>query len=150
MVHNIKGDLLKSDCKLICHQVNCKYTMGSGIAKQIKTTFPKVYSEYKNNKAVMGDILNVDVSEIKEKFIVNMYAQNNYGIGKRQTDYEAFYQCLEKIYLLTCQKNEFSNVNIAFPYKIGCFRGGANWNIIKTMIEEVFIDREVYIYELSE
>lgn len=148
MIHYITGDLLKSDCKLICHQVNCKYTMGSGIAKQIKIAFPKVYSEYKNNKPVMGDILSVDVAESK-KFIVNMYAQNNYGIGKRQTDYEAFYQCLEKIHLLTSQDSSLFNETIAFPYKIGCFRGGANWNIIKTMIEEVFFDREVYIYEFD-
>lgn len=32
MVHFVKGDLLKSDCQYICHQVNCQKRMGSGKA----------------------------------------------------------------------------------------------------------------------
>lgn len=28
-----KGDLLKSPCNMICHQVNCQGVMGDGIAK---------------------------------------------------------------------------------------------------------------------
>ena len=39
---------------------------------------------------------------------------------------------------------------IAFPWRIGCVRGGANWAVIHTMIEEVLNDREIYFYSLGE
>ena len=34
---------------------------------------------------------------------------------------------------------------IAFPYKIGSVRGGANWEIIYKMIEEVFKDTNINV-----
>jgi hypothetical protein len=39
---------------------------------------------------------------------------------------------------------------IAFPYKIGSDRGGANWNIIYAMICEILSDWDVTIYKLEE
>ena len=32
---------------VICHQVNCQGKMASGIAKQIRNTYPQVYDAYK-------------------------------------------------------------------------------------------------------
>ena len=70
--------------------------------------------------------------------IANMISQAKFGYdGRRYTSYDAFYNCLDNL------KNRMFILNqtsIAFPYNIGCCRGGANWNIIKTMIEEVFKD----------
>ena len=39
---------------------------------------------------------------------------------------------------------------IAFPYKIGCGLGGANWEIIEKMIDVVFKDYGVFIYKLED
>ena len=36
MIKFFNGDLLKSGCDIICHQVNEYGVMGAGIAKQIK------------------------------------------------------------------------------------------------------------------
>ena len=36
------------------------------------------------------------------------------------------------------------------PYKIGCCRGGADWNIVYEMIEEIFSDDcEVELWKLD-
>ena len=48
MVHYVNGNLLDSDCPVICHQVNCMGKMNSGIAKAIREKWSKVYYEYKN------------------------------------------------------------------------------------------------------
>ena len=48
MVNYVKGNLLDSDCDYICHQVNCQGVMGSGIARQIRERWPRVYDGYKN------------------------------------------------------------------------------------------------------
>ena len=41
----------------------------------------------------------------------------------------------------------YSNYSIAFPYLIGCKRGGGDWNKIYGMIEEILGDCDVTIYE---
>ena len=46
MVTHIDGDLLEiqktMNLDVICHQVNCQGKMASGIAKQIRDTYPQV------------------------------------------------------------------------------------------------------------
>ena len=36
MIKIINGDLFDTDANIICHQVNCKGKMGSGVALQVK------------------------------------------------------------------------------------------------------------------
>lgn len=152
-LYYVKGDLLESDCNYICHQVNCQGRMGSGIAKSIKEKWPKVYTEYmkqfnhmfQEDKALLlGTIQEIFLYE--NHYIINMFAQEYYGYnGRRYTSYDAFWSCLGKI-LNKVPKGS----KIGFPKGIGCGLGGANWNVIETMIYEVLSnDYEVYIYELE-
>ena len=160
------GNLLDAPVDYICHQVNCQGRMGSGIAKQIRERWPVVYQEYQAkfdaieeeiiklcgswesqmdvSEALLGDVQFVAVGE--NKTVVNMFAQQYYGYdGLRYTSYDAFWSCLGKI-------KEYipKGSTIGFPWKIGCGLGGANWEVISTMIEEVLAeDYEVYIYILG-
>ena len=154
MVYYVKGDLLKSDCQYICHQVNCQGRMGSGIAKQIRERWPVVYEHYMtlyNTKGIdvryelLGEIQVVNVESNRN--IINMFGQESYGYdGRRYTSYDAFWSCLGKI-KATVPKGS----KIGFPAKIGCGLGGANWEVIFKMIEQVLAeDYEVYIYILEE
>ena len=162
MICYIKGDITTSNCDIICHQVNCKGKMNSGVAKAIREKWPQVYQEYwvKCEAAyqsnlysyqMLGDIqictLYDDYFKTdKHQHVVNLFAQDAYGYdNKRYTSYDAFWQCLNN--LKQCIPKD---ATIAFPYKIGCVRGGANWNIIRTMIEEVFKDRDIYFYYLND
>ena len=96
------------------------------------------------SEALLGDVQFVAVGE--NKTVVNMFAQQYYGYDVlRYTSYDAFWACLGKI-------KEFvpKGSTIGFPWKIGCGLGGANWEVIMTMIEEVLAeDYEVYIYILG-
>lgn len=169
MVHYVTGNLLDSDCQVICHQVNCQGAMNSGIARAIRSKWPEVYYEYKEKydwakgsasqhkeitvtpaAYLLGSIQCVRVYSQKEskiKEVVNMFSQEKYGYnGAQYTSFDAFMNCLWGI------KAAFApGVTIGFPDHIGCCRGGANWRIIRTMIEEVLgEDYEVYIYKLEE
>ena len=152
------GDLLKASEYFKVHQVNCQGVMGSGIAKSIKEKYPKVFEEYKNFYKFCKSIPNnqsplgiAQISMIENGAIINLFGQDGYGKG-RQTNYEAFYQGLENI------KRQIMNNNypreVAFPYKIGSDRGGADWNIILTMINVVFNDTDfsitIYKYNPNE
>ena len=157
MIHYIKRDLLESDCDYICHQVNCKGKMNSGIAKAIREKWPVVYDKYRTKyesmimhphpqvrpEQMLGDIQTILVDT--NQYVVNFFSQENYGYdGKRYTSYDAFWNCLNLL-----KEYAHPEATIAFPYKIGCVRGGANWRIIKLMIMEVFKDREVFLYYLN-
>ena len=150
MVKEIKGDLLLADVDVICHQVNCQGKMNSGIAKSIREMFPQVYHDYclicatTAPEKLLGEVQPVFVEDDKT-IVVNMFGQLNYGYdGRRYTSYDAMWSCLNKVHSYIPEGK-----TIGFPAKVGCVRGGANWAVVKRMIEEVFADREVYIYELQ-
>ena len=157
------GNLLDAPVDYICHQVNCQGRMGSGIAKQIKERWPVVYEQYiAGFKAIEEESINwedqLDVSEVllgrlqqvkvnDKQTVINMFAQQYYGYdGKRYTSYDAFWACLGGI-----RNSVPKGSKIGFPAKIGCGLGGANWEVIFRMIEQVLgEDYEVYIYMLEE
>ena len=160
------GDLLDAPVDYICHQVNCQGRMGSGIAKQIKERWPVVYEQYTAvfaereeeiiklcgsweqqidvSESLLGHLQQVPVSNTQT--VINMFAQQWYGYdGKRYTSYDAFWACLGGI-----RDSVPKGSKIGFPRQIGCGLGGANWEVIMTMIEEVLAeDFEVYIYILG-
>ena len=163
MIYWKKGDLLESDCDYICQQVNCMGKMNSGIAKQIREKWPIVYQNYmaKCNfshpsgyirpELLLGDIQIVglwdDYNETKfHQSVINMYSQLNYGYdGRRYTSYDAFWNCVNLI-----KQSVPTDKKIGFPYNIGCGLGGANWNVILTMIDTVLADYTVEIYVLED
>lgn len=152
-MHHEIGDLLESDCDYICHQVNCQGKMNSGIAKSIREKWPVVYINYRTKyfntfpKLLLGDIQIVGLGEDSHQSVINMFSQEYYGYdGQRYTSYDAFWNCLHLI------KNTVpKGSTIGFPGFIGCVRGGANWEVIYEMIDQVLSeDFEVYIYFLEE
>jgi O-acetyl-ADP-ribose deacetylase (regulator of RNase III) len=172
-MHHVIGNLLESDCDYICHQVNCQGKMNSGIAKSIRDKWPIVYNNYmtKYNETekyllaacgrfeVCPDVSEVLLGDIQlvclwdnyhatdfHQSVINMFAQQHFGYdGRRYTSYDAFWSCLGKIKDIVPVGKK-----IGFPGRIGCVRGGANWDVIYEMINQVLgQDYEVYIYFLE-
>lgn len=149
-----KGDLLKSDCTIICHQANCMSTMGSGIAKQIKEIYPEAYEADKNFKSPprrrLGQFSFV-MSEDKKRIIFNLYGQFRYGYGKNFTDSKALKNSMEKMFqAVKIAESKGFPIKLGMPYKIGCGRAGGNWEDIYGIIEELSnkYERNVYLYEI--
>lgn len=145
-------DLLEADVDYICHQVNCQGKMNSGIAKQIREKYPEAYQAYmdwyNSPSGSNGMYNNICVVPTENgKNIIHMASQFNYGYdGKRYTSYDAFWICLNNIANIIPKGSK-----IGFPERIGCCRGGANWNVIVQMIEEVLgKDFDVWIYFLED
>ena len=139
--------------------------MNSGVAKAIRLKWPVVFDEYEKlceswhawahahhpedyelyaAQEMLGRVQLVAVKE--NQVVINLFGQGTFGYnGKRYTSYDAFWMGLGEIRKCVPIGN-----TIAFPKNIGCCRGGANWNVIKTMIAEALYDYDVYIYELEE
>ena len=82
------------------------------------------------------------------QYIANLFAQANYGYdGKMYTDLGALKNCFIKVRDMTNLKNNLRNASIAMPYKIGCCRGGADWDKdVYPMIQDVFKDCDVELW----
>ena len=170
MTYNIvKKSLFDSDAQVLVHQVNCTGRMGSGVAKQVRDRFPDVYLAYHKSVVTLkgeclGGCLVCETSDGSGKRIANLFGQFYYRGYKdddlytldppykqpeltenceaiRFTNYEAFWRGLQRL------KHELreNETKIAFPYLIGCDRGGAKWSIIEAMIKETFIDTNIEI-----
>lgn len=142
----VKGDVLTAPTDVIIHQVNCMGRMGSGVAQQVRERFPNVYDaylkfcdRYKDKNQLLGQVLCVDTGD--GRTICNMFSQLNFGYdGKMYTNIEAFKQCLEYI------NDRFDGKTVAIPYKIGCCRGGANWDDISVLISRELSNCKVTLY----
>jgi Predicted phosphatase homologous to the C-terminal domain of histone macroH2A1 len=166
MIKQKQGNLLDAEEYFILHQVNCQGVMGSGIAKAVKEKWPEVFSAYRmqvemskgdhifsppNDLALLGTILPV---EVPSHIILNGFGQAFYNKKgeelKRHSNYESIYQYLEATrngILISDKPN-----TLAIPHRLGCGRGGANWEIVRTMIEQVFLGFgiDVTIYKFDE
>jgi len=144
-----KGDLLDAPQLNIIHQVNCKGSMGAGIAKSIKNKYPLVYEDYlymikselSHDKCLLLGESTCTLINDNSQRLFNLFGQvDYYPRNKRHTDYNALESGFTKI-------KHCYNGDIAMP-KIGCGLGGGDWKVVSKIIEEVFNDRDVYIYEL--
>src|SRR5205085_12213410 len=114
MIKIVKGNLLYAKENFICHQVNCRGKMGSGVALQIRSMFPEVYENYMEEVAyhievdekgniikdlrhtLLGKVQSVEVEH--KKWILNLFGQNTYGYdGKMYTDTNALFECFKQI-----------------------------------------------------
>jgi O-acetyl-ADP-ribose deacetylase (regulator of RNase III) len=141
-MQKIKGNLLDIDTGIICHGVNCQGVMGSGVAKQIRSKYPKVYETYRRymahchenytDKDALGVYQLVQVTEQLQ--VANMFTQVNYGNdGSRYVSYDA----IEESFSDLCKNLQYQGHTgtIYFP-KIGAGLGGGNWNIIEKILDE--------------
>ena len=156
----IQGSLMDATENIIAHQVNCKGVMGSGIAKQIRSAYPNVYAMYqkkcqsamniKDTKGLLGHcqilsrgILSNNTSG--ERYVANLFGQHEFGYGKNYTDYRA----LETAFTQLKAFAEEHGFSIAMPYYIGCGRAGGDWNVVAPMINKVFQDLPVTLYQFE-
>lgn len=154
MIHHIQCDLLEAPADLIAHQVNCMGVMGSGVASQIKERFPEVYVRYRSvcrsmrPSALLGMAQYIRLPHesivTHPKGVINLFAQKSFGRDKQYTDYSALKESLRELKNIMHHRDHHS---VAFPYRMGCVRGGGDWSKVSRMIEEEFSDYEVFLCE---
>ena len=150
MVETKNGSLFDAPSGLICHQVNCRGVMGSGVAKIFRYMYPEAYNEYVQvcAKNVPPDILGTCLITNNT---VCMFAQEDYSSNRhvRSTEYWAFRDCC--IYIVSyLRKNNMRDTIINMPYRIGCGLGGGDWDRIYNILTEEFEDFHVILWKLED
>ncbi len=137
-----EGSLSKAQVDVLVHGCNCYHTMGAGVAKDIKATFPQAYEAdlktKKGDKYKLGTYSSAEGEIVKNGkpwpiTIVNAYTQFGFGTEKKQVDYEAVRKVFKQI------NKDFAGKTIAFP-RIGAGLAGGCWltiaNIIRTELKD--------------
>lgn len=145
------GDLLDSDCNVICHQVNSMGVMGGGIALQIRKQYPLACKPYFEDNRTPEEKLGTYVigNDIQKSF-VHLYGQLNFGTEKQHT--EALESALDS-FLESLQFDLVppTEMKIGFPLWIGSGLGGGDPKIIITILltlsEKYNID--FYLYNFN-
>lgn len=140
MITHIIGNLVKEPLDAFIHQCNCFNTMRSGVAKDVSETYPEVYEvDRKTKKGDPGKLGTFSFSKTSDgKIGYNLYSQFNFGYdGKRYTNYEAMRHGLEKI-KVHIHETIKPDARVGIPVKMGCTRGGGDWNEVLSIINDIF------------
>ena len=150
MISYVQGDLLTSDCDIIAHGCNCFNTWGAGIARQMRIAhteaFDADWATSRGDREKMGTFTTA-ISHGRRVF--NLYTQYSYGNNTKHCDYQAIRSSLQAMreYLEVWGETESSKIGLP---KIGCGLAGGDWDIVKGIIEDVFVNVDVYIYVLDD
>lgn len=146
MIREIRGNLLKSEANIICHQTNCHGIMGAGVAKLIKKNILTVeqYNQYRKlcktyGKDLLGQIQYLKTSGA-EQYIANCFAQDGYSRDGIETDYVALKACLQKVHDEALR----SRYMVSLLGYMGCGLAGGDWNVVYTdIILPIFLESSV-------
>lgn len=148
------GNIVNTNARWILHQVNCKGQMNSGVAKAIKDKWPMTEEIYKKTclchqedaSRLLGRAYPCYVSYLPyQQRVVHLFGQYDFGYdGHKYTSYDALNDALvdfaEYLYEVDSEATTEQDRTIAIPWRMGCGRGGGNWEIVMTMIEQAFKD----------
>lgn len=147
-VVEIQGDVLAprgEGLKIIAHVIpdlNVPWG-GAGFASSLRRKHPAVWEQFqadappKSHGLQLGQVYTGQIAE--QVSVVHMVAQH--GIGQSKTQrlrYAALADCLVKVRDLAKE----SGASVHMP-RVGTGHGGANWDIVKELIQEVLVDRGV-------
>jgi O-acetyl-ADP-ribose deacetylase (regulator of RNase III) len=134
----VRGDLIKlalaGEFDVIIHGCNCQCTMGSGIAKSIRATFPEAYAAdcetVKGDRDKLGTFSSVAlIRDGHPLTVVNAYTQFDWHGEGPLADYDAIRSVMRRV------KQSFGGEAIGYPL-IGAGLAKGDWSIIAPIIEE--------------
>lgn len=145
----VKGDMiesmLKGELQAYGQQCNCFCRQSRGIAPLLVKANPEVLEVDKateeGNPYKLGTFsVTTDSSK---PLVYNIYGQFHWNkfkvVDGRNTDYEALYQGL---CLVSCDMMIKGVSSLGLPL-IGCGLAGGDWDIVKELIENCFMDTDI-------
>ena len=142
----IKGDLLKSNEKIILHGVNTEGVMGAGIARAIKDMYPFAFNTYREEfeagNLQLGRFHLARAHGHEGPTIINAVTQTLRS--RRECLKPVSYDAIDQIFH---DLNNLSTDRIAMPM-IGAGLGGGDWNVISAIIERRAENYEPVVYIL--
>lgn len=149
MIKELQGDLLRSKCDIICHQVNLDGIMGGGLALQIATKYPYCEKQYKiackllRTSALKGYVNLCRVETKPDRYVANCFSQNS----DYTTNYKWLEECVKEVYY---EAKALNLKTVGIPKNYGCGIARGDWETVKEIWVEEFENSniELQIWEL--
>lgn len=151
-INYINKCITTTEDPVVVHGVNNQGTWGSGVAVPFFKKWPDAANAYlqhhKDGKGKLGGTskcLILREPPEKSQLVVNAITQEFFGSdGKKYASYDAVDEAMcrvkatviwaaDKTWLI----NEHNEIHISLP-KIGCGRGGLDWNVVRAILVSVF------------
>ena len=126
----LTGNLLDIEQGMIAHQVNCYRVAKAGLAKQIGERWPAWDRSFVQAHPAPGHARYFYVSHLV--VIADLYAQDDYGTGRRYTRYGWLATALSE----ARSQAEGLGLKLYLPFGIGCGLGGGDWRTVLSIIED--------------
>lgn len=159
MIKYVQGDLFadidelsKNKKVIVPHIVNNLGIMGSGFVVGLKKKYPRAEEQYVKwyKNFSLGHTQCVAVTETV--IIANMFAQDGIG-GMSKGDFSRVSKPIKYTALIKCMEmipECFEHDTEIVAPKFGSLRSGGTWKFIEELIEEIWADFNVTIYEYKE
>jgi O-acetyl-ADP-ribose deacetylase (regulator of RNase III) len=151
---NVVDALINGEIDYLIHSTNAQGKFASGVAGEIRKRIPEAYDAYMRQfRQCQVQGKTITLGELSgAKGVINLCGQEYYGYdGKRYANYGAIAVGLGDVfhYLQDIDSKQPRNIRIGLPL-IGCGLGGANEEIIMSIIEHCLQGsyKEVTIYKL--
>lgn len=148
-IHYVSGDLFANShgAQALAHGVNCRGSMGAGIAVGFRERYPAMFGEYRRRCTATPRELNPgDVMLWRAEgapWVFNLATQEDYWRSR------ATYSAVEQALTTMRARAEVEGItSIAMP-RIGAGYGGLSWRKVCEIVERVFAGwpGELYVYE---
>lgn len=148
MIEIIKGDLIKAglsnEIDFLLHGCNCFSTMGAGVARHIRSTWPSAYAADKNDpRSPIYKLGGYSYCVVGKLTIVNLYTQFDYGTDSVKIDYTGLRSCLLSFFDDFDTKDKI----IGMPW-IGCGLAGGDKKRVKEILHSFSSLGHMKVYEL--
>jgi O-acetyl-ADP-ribose deacetylase (regulator of RNase III) len=148
MIEYKQGDILSEDVEAIVNTVNCVGVMGRGLALQYKNKFTdnfKIYAKAcKLKEVIPGKMFVTQTGRFANpKYIINFPTKRHWKGKSKLEDIDDGLIDLIKVI------KKYDIKSIAIP-PLGSGLGGLDWNIVKTKIQNAFInttDTNIIVYQ---
>lgn len=152
-----RGDLFQVKEGIIAHGCNAQGVMGKGVALQVKTLYPKAYTEYERwikytrehfggTASLMGQVNLVRVSP--KLFIANCVTQYNFAGSREDTQRYVSYDAVDDCFVRLADLAVKYDAEVHFPL-IGGGLANGDHNLLRTIYDKSFPsdDATLWIYE---
>lgn len=144
-VKQFNGDLFDANLPALAHGCNCRGAMGAGIANVFKDKYPNMYTQYKSvcfrTDFQPGDVFIWVPEKAGDPIIFNLATQFNPGPDAK---YSHIAISLNQA-IIEAKKWDIKVIGLP---RIGCGIGGLDWNIVKTILEELATDIDLHVYSI--
>ena len=146
MIKVLLGDIFDSKMQTLVNTVNCIGVMGKGIAKEFKSRYPDMFTDYKDRcdrKALKPGVPYIyeDGDMFASRLIVNFPTKGHWRSPSKMAD------ILNGLDIFTKNYKQWGITSIAFP-PLGCGNGGLEWSVVgKIMYQRLSkLDLDIEIY----